>query len=131
MKCCRYIGKVLLLLEQIFAAVVKASMHMCRMVLSVYSKLQQARKAGKPDYVVWNDHSVQLVRASKAHIDSFVVTNFISALKALTTSDSLNKVLLTLAQLHAVHRLVESSGEFLEVCHLTCAVLLTRSRFEC
>lgn len=124
MKCCRYIGRVLLHIafEQIFVAVVKASVRMYRMVLNVYNKLQQARKAGKPDYVAWNDHSVQLVRASKAHVDSFVVTNFISALKALTTSDSLNKVLLTLAQLHAVHRLVEGSGEFLEVCHLIHAV---------
>ena len=60
-------------------------------------------------------NGILMTACMQAHLDSFVAVNFIDSLEELDVKPEVKRVLTRLCQLHALHRIVTSSGEFLEV----------------
>ena len=48
-------------------------------------------------------------------MDGFIVSNFVSVLKMLDIDPALYRVLTRLCCMHALHRIIESAGEFIQV----------------
>jgi hypothetical protein len=81
-------------------------------------RLEDLSKQGMAPHEAWNMNSVELVRASKAYLDSFVAVNFMKSVEKLDVKPALRAVLHKLCLLHALHRIVFSAEEFLQVCLL-------------
>lgn len=97
---------------KVLAAVLKT--RACFMVKRAADNFQSALAAGKIQDIAWDDNAVSLVVAAKAHADSFVALNFLEQVEKLEAHAEIKDVLSTLSKLHALHRIVESSGEFIE-----------------
>ncbi|XP_066268562.1 peroxisomal acyl-coenzyme A oxidase 1-like [Branchiostoma lanceolatum] len=90
-----------------------------RLVHEAAVQLRNERQAGKDQPDAWNAASVDLVKAAMAHSQYFVVKNFAERLTDSTLDSSISDVLTRLCQLHALHGLVNNSGDFLEDGYLT------------
>ncbi|XP_066268561.1 peroxisomal acyl-coenzyme A oxidase 1-like [Branchiostoma lanceolatum] len=90
-----------------------------RLVHEAAVQLRNERQAGKDQPDAWNAASVDLVKAAMAHSQYFVVKNFAERLTDSTLDSSISDVLTRLCQLHALHGLVNNSGDFLEAGYLT------------
>ncbi|ELU01431.1 hypothetical protein CAPTEDRAFT_178214 [Capitella teleta] len=77
-------------------------------------RMSESLKNGRQQYEAWNENSVELVRASKAYLDSFTAVNFMKRVSTLDIKPELKDVLMKLCRLHALHRIVSSAEEFLQ-----------------
>ncbi|XP_048345795.1 peroxisomal acyl-coenzyme A oxidase 2-like [Sphaerodactylus townsendi] len=90
-----------------------------RMVENAAIKLQSLIQSGTPQHEAWNLCSVQLVLAAMAHSHYIVVQNFVNALEKIETEFNIQKVLKHLCDLFALHGIVSSMGDFLQIGHLS------------
>ena len=90
---------------------------------TITRKFQADLQNGVPQHIAWNDNSIDLVYAAKAHCDSFVAINFIRNVEELQQKalvpPAVIKVLTTLSQLHALHRVTQGRADFIESASLT------------
>ncbi|MEE6521432.1 hypothetical protein FKM82_019642 [Ascaphus truei] len=90
-----------------------------RLVASAADKLRGLVQSGAEQYVAWNRTSVELVEASMGHCRYMIVKTFVEALKTLGSEPEIQKVLKRVCDLHALHGIFTSSGDFLHDGYLS------------
>lgn len=66
----------------------------------------------------WNMTSIELSQAAEAHCRAFLVANFHETVEGLSASPAVKSILRQLAQLYAVHWLLQRTGDFLQFSNL-------------
>ncbi|XP_056380450.1 peroxisomal acyl-coenzyme A oxidase 2 isoform X4 [Hyla sarda] len=89
------------------------------LIASAAHKIQNLLQSGVEQYLAWNSTSVELVKASIAHIHFLTVKIFISALNSLPDQPDLKTSLKRLCDLYALHGIFISAGDFLQHGHLS------------
>ncbi|KAG8430228.1 hypothetical protein GDO86_018209, partial [Hymenochirus boettgeri] len=90
-----------------------------RLIASAASKMQKMVLSGAEQYEAWNSTSVELLKASIAHIHYFIVKSFVEVLGSFKKSPGIQKVLKSLCDLHAQHGIFTHAGDFLLDGHLS------------
>ncbi|KAM5149054.1 peroxisomal acyl-coenzyme A oxidase 2 isoform 1-T2 [Mantella aurantiaca] len=90
-----------------------------RLIAAAANKLHRLVQSGVEQYVAWNSTTVELVKASIAHIHYLVVKNFASVPSSLSTQPEIKTVLKRLCHLYALHGIFTSSGDFLQHGYLS------------
>ncbi|KAG8430099.1 hypothetical protein GDO86_018486, partial [Hymenochirus boettgeri] len=90
-----------------------------RLIASAASKMQKMVLSGAEQYEAWNSTSVELLKASIAHIHYLIVKSFVEVLGSLEKSPGIQKVLKSLCDLHALHGIFTHAGDFLLDGHLS------------
>ncbi|XP_063796955.1 peroxisomal acyl-coenzyme A oxidase 2 [Pseudophryne corroboree] len=90
-----------------------------RLVASAATKIESLVLSGVEPYMAWNNNSVELVKASMAHIHYLTVKVFISSLNSLSNQPEIKTVLKRLCDLYALHGIFTSAGDFLQHGYLS------------
>ncbi|XP_018417949.1 PREDICTED: peroxisomal acyl-coenzyme A oxidase 2 [Nanorana parkeri] len=90
-----------------------------RLIASAANKLHRLVQSGTEQYEAWNNTSVELVKASIAHIHYLTVKTFTSAVSTLSTQPEIKTVLKRLCDLYALHGIFTSAGDFLQHGYLS------------
>ncbi|XP_077308009.1 peroxisomal acyl-coenzyme A oxidase 2-like [Lithobates pipiens] len=90
-----------------------------RLIAAAAGKLHCLVQSGTEQYVAWNSISVELVKASIAHIHYLIVKTFASAVSSLSTQPEIKTVLQRLCDLYALHGIFTSAGDFLQHDYLS------------
>lgn len=90
-----------------------------RLIAAAAGKLHRLVQSGTEQYVAWNSTSVELVKASIAHIHYLIVKTFASAVSSLSTQPEIKTVLQRLCDLYALHGIFTSAGDFLQHDYLS------------
>ncbi|KAM6059619.1 peroxisomal acyl-coenzyme A oxidase 2 isoform 5-T5 [Theristicus caerulescens] len=84
-----------------------------RLVSSTAAKLQDLIQSGVKKHDAWNQCTVQLVQAAKAHCHYITVKNFAETVEKLKTEAGIQKVMKHLCDLFALHGIFSNAGVFL------------------
>ncbi|NP_001084533.1 acyl-CoA oxidase 2, branched chain L homeolog [Xenopus laevis] len=99
---------------------IKAYQHRAhRLIASAAFKMRNLVQFGMEQYDAWNSTSVELVKASIAHSHYIIVKLFADVTGSLSSSPEIKKLLKSLCDLHALHGIFTSSGDFLQDGHLS------------
>ncbi|XP_068109852.1 peroxisomal acyl-coenzyme A oxidase 2 [Hyperolius riggenbachi] len=90
-----------------------------RLIAAAATKLQTLVQSGEEQHVAWNNTTVELVKASIAHMHYLSVKLFISSLNSLSVQTPIKTVLKRLCDLYALHGIFTSSGDFLQHGYLS------------
>ncbi|XP_077308010.1 peroxisomal acyl-coenzyme A oxidase 2-like [Lithobates pipiens] len=90
-----------------------------RLIAAAAGKLHRLVQSGTEQYVAWNSTSVELVKASIAHIHYLIVKTFASTVSSLSTQPEIKTVLQRLCDLYALHGIFTSAGDFLQHDYLS------------
>ncbi|XP_072276971.1 peroxisomal acyl-coenzyme A oxidase 2 [Pyxicephalus adspersus] len=88
-------------------------------IAAAASKLHRLVQSGAEQYEAWNSTSVELVKASIAHIHYIIVKTFVSTLSSLSAPPEIKTVLQRLCDLYALHGIFTSAGDFLQHGYMT------------
>ena len=83
------------------------------LVRAVCARLATMVAKGLPEYEAWNLSSVALVKAAKAHMQMYILENFVHTIDQAEPSRSVRKVLTDLCLLYGSHHIELSSGDLL------------------
>ncbi|NWU94842.1 ACOX2 oxidase, partial [Upupa epops] len=93
---------------------IEAYQHMAaRLVSSTAAKLQDLIQSGVKKHDAWNQCTVQLVQAAKAHCHYITVKNFAETVAKLETQAGIQKIMKHLCDLFALHGIFSNAGAFL------------------
>ncbi|NXH13619.1 ACOX2 oxidase, partial [Bucco capensis] len=84
-----------------------------RLVSSTAAKLQDLTQSGVKKHDAWNQCTVQLARAAKAHCHYITVKNFAEAVVKIETQAGIQKIMKHLCDLFALHGIFSNAGIFL------------------
>ncbi|NWY55330.1 ACOX2 oxidase, partial [Chionis minor] len=84
-----------------------------RLISSTAAKLQDLIQSGVKKYNAWNQCTVQLVQAVKAHCHYITVKNFVETVEKLETTTGIQKIMKHLCDLFALHGIFSNTGVFL------------------
>ncbi|NXI39717.1 ACOX2 oxidase, partial [Galbula dea] len=92
----------------------EAYQHMAaRLVSSTAAKLQDLIQSGVKKYNAWNQCTVQLAQAAKAHCHYLTVKNFVETVEKMETQAAIQKIMKHLCDLFALHGIFSNAGLFL------------------
>ncbi|NXO04590.1 ACOX2 oxidase, partial [Rhinopomastus cyanomelas] len=92
----------------------EAYQHMAaRLVSSTATKLQDLVQSGVKEHDAWNQCTVQLAQAAKAHCHYITVKNFAETVAKLETQAGIQKIMKHLCDLFALHGIFSNAGAFL------------------
>ncbi|KFQ14038.1 Peroxisomal acyl-coenzyme A oxidase 2, partial [Leptosomus discolor] len=92
----------------------EAYQHMAaRLVSSTAAKLQDLIQSGAKKHDAWNQCTVQLAQAAKAHCHYITVKNFAETVEKLETQAGIQKIIKHLCDLFALHGIFSNAGLFL------------------
>ncbi|NWI13616.1 ACOX2 oxidase, partial [Crypturellus soui] len=92
-----------------------------RLISSSAAKLQHLIQSGVEEYEAWNQCTVQLERAAKAHCHYITVKNFVETVEKLDNKAGIQKIMKHLCDLFALHGIFSNMGDFLYDGYLTTA----------
>ncbi|NWU63567.1 ACOX2 oxidase, partial [Pterocles burchelli] len=84
-----------------------------RLISSTAAKLQDLIQSGVQEHDAWNQCTVQLAQAAKAHCHYITVKNFAETVEKLETKAGIQKIMKHLCDLFALHGIFSNSGVFL------------------
>ncbi|NWS42333.1 ACOX2 oxidase, partial [Probosciger aterrimus] len=84
-----------------------------RLISSTAAKLQELIQSGVKKHDAWNECTVQLVQAVKAHCHYITVKNFAETVERLETKGGIQKIMKHLCDLFALHGIFSNAGVFL------------------
>ncbi|XP_032637700.1 peroxisomal acyl-coenzyme A oxidase 2 isoform X1 [Chelonoidis abingdonii] len=84
-----------------------------RLLGNAATKLQALVQSGAEQHEAWNQCTVQLVQAAKAHCHYIVVKNFIDTVEKLRNEAEIQKIVKHLCDLFALHGIFSNTGDFL------------------
>uniref|UniRef100_A0A8C5TMQ8 Acyl-coenzyme A oxidase n=1 Tax=Malurus cyaneus samueli TaxID=2593467 RepID=A0A8C5TMQ8_9PASS len=84
-----------------------------RLISSTAAKLQDLIQSGVKKHDAWNQCTVQLVQAAKAHCHYIAVKNFAETVEKLETKAGIQKIMKHLCDLFALHGIFSNTGAFL------------------
>ncbi|KFO80649.1 Peroxisomal acyl-coenzyme A oxidase 2, partial [Cuculus canorus] len=90
-----------------------------RLISSTAAKLQDIIQSGVKKYDAWNQCTVQLVQAAKAHCHYISVENFAETVEKLETKPAIQKIMKHLCDLFALHGIFSNAGLFLHDGYLS------------
>ncbi|XP_069721789.1 peroxisomal acyl-coenzyme A oxidase 2 [Phaenicophaeus curvirostris] len=90
-----------------------------RLISSTAAKLQDLIQSGVKKYDAWNQCTVQLVQAAKAHCHYISVENFAETVEKLKTKPGIQKIMKHLCDLFALHGIFSNAGLFLHDGYLS------------
>ncbi|KAM6121146.1 peroxisomal acyl-coenzyme A oxidase 2 [Pterocles gutturalis] len=92
----------------------EAYQHMAvRLISSTAAKLQDLIQSGVQKHNAWNQCTVQLAQAAKAHCHYITVKNFAETVEKLETKAGIQKIMKHLCDLFALHGIFSNAGVFL------------------
>ncbi|XP_050169126.1 peroxisomal acyl-coenzyme A oxidase 2 [Myiozetetes cayanensis] len=92
-----------------------------RLIGSTAAKLQDLIQSGAKKYDAWNQCTVQLVQAAKAHCHYITVKNFAETVEKLETKAGIQRVMKHLCDLFALHGIFSNAGAFLHDGYISAA----------
>uniref|UniRef100_A0A8C7E9Y7 Acyl-coenzyme A oxidase n=1 Tax=Nothoprocta perdicaria TaxID=30464 RepID=A0A8C7E9Y7_NOTPE len=92
-----------------------------QMAVRSVTKLQHLIQSGVDKHDAWNQCTVQLEKAAKAHCHYITVKNFVEAVENLDNKAGIQKIMKHLCDLFALHGIFSNVGDFLYDGHLTAA----------
>ncbi|XP_064375162.1 peroxisomal acyl-coenzyme A oxidase 2 isoform X4 [Dromaius novaehollandiae] len=84
-----------------------------RLLSSSAAKLQHLIQSGVEKHEAWNQCTVQLVKAAKAHCHYITVKNFVETVEKLDNKAGIQKIMKHLCDLFALHGIFSNAGDFL------------------
>ncbi|OPJ71943.1 peroxisomal acyl-coenzyme A oxidase 2 isoform A [Patagioenas fasciata monilis] len=90
-----------------------------RLVSSTAAKLQDLIQSGVKKHEAWNQCTVQLAQAAKAHCHYITVKNFAETVEKLETEAGIQKIMKHLCDLFALHGIFSNAGVFLHDGYLS------------
>ncbi|NXT77838.1 ACOX2 oxidase, partial [Zapornia atra] len=84
-----------------------------RLTSSAAAKLQDLVQSGAKKHDAWNQCTVQLVQAAKAHCHYITVKNFTETVEKLEPRAGIQKIMKHLCDLFALHGIISNAGVFL------------------
>ncbi|NXI71961.1 ACOX2 oxidase, partial [Anseranas semipalmata] len=84
-----------------------------RLLSSTAAKLQDLIQSGVEKHEAWNQCTVQLVQAAKAHCHYITVKNFAETVEKLENKTGIQKIMKHLCDLFALHGIFSNAGVFL------------------
>uniref|UniRef100_A0A803VIZ4 Acyl-coenzyme A oxidase n=1 Tax=Ficedula albicollis TaxID=59894 RepID=A0A803VIZ4_FICAL len=84
-----------------------------RLTSNTAAKLQDLIQSGVKKHDAWNQCTVQLVQAAKAHCHYIAVKNFAETVEKLETKAGIQKIMKHLCDLFALHGIFSNTGAFL------------------
>ncbi|KFQ46965.1 Peroxisomal acyl-coenzyme A oxidase 2, partial [Nestor notabilis] len=84
-----------------------------RLISSAAAKLQDLIQSGVKKHDAWNECTVQLVQAVKAHCHYLTVKNFVETVERLETKGGIQRIMKHLCDLFALHGIFSNTGAFL------------------
>uniref|UniRef100_A0A8B9VIR2 Acyl-coenzyme A oxidase n=1 Tax=Anas zonorhyncha TaxID=75864 RepID=A0A8B9VIR2_9AVES len=84
-----------------------------RLLSSTAAKLQDLIQSGVKKHEAWNQCTVQLVQAAKAHCHYITVKNFVETVEKLENKAGIQKIMKHLCDLFALHGIFSNAGLFL------------------
>ncbi|XP_009984459.1 PREDICTED: peroxisomal acyl-coenzyme A oxidase 2 [Tauraco erythrolophus] len=84
-----------------------------RLISSTAAKLQDLMQSGVKKHDAWNQCTVQLAQAAKAHCHYITVKNFAETVEKLETKAGIQKIMKHLCDLFALHGIFSNAGAFL------------------
>uniref|UniRef100_A0A672UVA5 Acyl-coenzyme A oxidase n=1 Tax=Strigops habroptila TaxID=2489341 RepID=A0A672UVA5_STRHB len=84
-----------------------------RLISSTAAKLQDLIQSGVKKHDAWNECTVQLVQAVKAHCHYITVKNFAETVERLETKGGIQRIMKHLCDLFALHGIFSNAGVFL------------------
>ncbi|XP_038068854.1 peroxisomal acyl-coenzyme A oxidase 1-like [Patiria miniata] len=85
-----------------------------RLVNQVGQRMAQLMGQGQSQGVAWNNSTVDLVRAAKAHMQFYTMATVFDVIKPLAVDPAIQSILQTLSCLYAIYMMDQSIGDFLE-----------------
>ncbi|XP_029456841.1 peroxisomal acyl-coenzyme A oxidase 2 isoform X2 [Rhinatrema bivittatum] len=85
----------------------------CRLIHSAAAKLQSLVQSGAEQYEAWNSTSMELLEASMAHCQYFVVKVFVDTVEKLNNDATIQRSLYHVCHLLALHWIRTNAGSFL------------------
>ncbi|XP_013401428.1 peroxisomal acyl-coenzyme A oxidase 1 isoform X1 [Lingula anatina] len=96
-------------------SLVSAYQHRARRLIGKAALQMKAHmERGQPQEVAWNLASVQLVHCAKAHVQCYVLKNFVDSIEQYGHHEDVARVLTQLCQLFAVDGILNNAGDFLQ-----------------
>ncbi|OXB66220.1 hypothetical protein ASZ78_000645 [Callipepla squamata] len=90
-----------------------------RLISSTAAKLQDLIQSGAESHEAWNQCTVQLVQAAKAHCHYITVKNFVETVEKLESTAGIQNIMKHLRDLFALHGIFSNAGIFLHDGYLT------------
>ncbi|TFK11543.1 importin subunit alpha-4 [Platysternon megacephalum] len=90
-----------------------------RLLGNAATKLQGLVQSGAEQHEAWNQCTVQLVQAAKAHCHYIVVKNFIATVEKLRNEAEIQKIAKHLCDLFALHGIFSNTGDFLHAGYIS------------
>ncbi|XP_051483612.1 peroxisomal acyl-coenzyme A oxidase 2 isoform X2 [Apus apus] len=90
-----------------------------RLISSTAAKLQDLIQSGVKKHDAWNQCTVQLAQAAKAHCHYITVKNFAETVERLETKAGIQKIMKHLCDLFALHGIFSNAGVFLHDGYLS------------
>ncbi|KFU89148.1 Peroxisomal acyl-coenzyme A oxidase 2, partial [Chaetura pelagica] len=90
-----------------------------RLIRSTAAKLQDLIQSGVKKHDAWNQCTVQLAQAAKAHCHYITVKNFVETVERLETKAGIQKIMKHLCDLFALHGIFSNAGIFLHDGYLS------------
>ncbi|XP_065543503.1 peroxisomal acyl-coenzyme A oxidase 2 isoform X2 [Lathamus discolor] len=90
-----------------------------RLISSTAAKLQVLIQSGVKKHDAWNECTVQLVQAVKAHCHYITVKNFAETVERLEAKGGIQKIMKHLCDLFALHGIFSNAGVFLHDGHIS------------
>ncbi|XP_036594353.1 peroxisomal acyl-coenzyme A oxidase 2 isoform X2 [Trichosurus vulpecula] len=84
-----------------------------RLIRNSAHKLHDLTSSGTDQHVAWNQTTILLVQAAKAHCYHFTVKTFVDSLRKLENEPEIYHVIKRLCDLYALHGLLSNLGDFL------------------
>uniref|UniRef100_A0A8C2YEP2 Acyl-coenzyme A oxidase n=1 Tax=Coturnix japonica TaxID=93934 RepID=A0A8C2YEP2_COTJA len=90
-----------------------------RLISSTAAKLQDLIQSGAERHEAWNQCTVQLVQAAKAHCHYITVKNFVETVEKLENTAGIQNIMKHLCDLFALHGIFSNAGIFLHDGYIT------------
>ncbi|OXB78709.1 UNVERIFIED_CONTAM: hypothetical protein H355_002674 [Colinus virginianus] len=90
-----------------------------RLISSTAAKLQDLIQSGAESHEAWNQCTVQLVQAAKAHCHYITVKNFVETVEKLESTAGIQNIMKHLRDLFALHGIFSNAGIFLHDGYIT------------
>lgn len=90
-----------------------------RLISSTAAKLQDLIQSGVERHEAWNQCTVQLVQAAKAHCHYITVKNFVETVEKLENTAGIQNIMKHLCDLFALHGIFSNAGTFLHDGYIT------------
>ncbi len=112
---------------------VKAFQHRAqRLVNHVGQRVARLMGEGHTQGTAWNNSTIDLVHAAKAHVELYTVVTFCDVIKTLSADPVILRILHTLSCLYAVYMMDKNIGDFMQVncCPSHNFILLTSNLLD-